>query len=243
MQSQQSLVPRLWNGVPSDRFRARIPLRFLPPTNPACLAAPNSFLLPVRRDGSACSTRPASSPTRCVRPMSTRPRSGASCRAPAPTGWPAPRPTRRSKSVQLDDELRGCLHPRRRHRGRGRPPHPAQGQSGRRSRAMPAAAVGAQPPRLHRDLPGDAEGGVSPAPDRNPRALQAARARTTSRPISAPANGAARPAATPCRASPDRSWSRWSAPTPTSSACRSTRSITLLGGEGFPIRFGWLNAS
>ena len=50
------------------------------------------------------------------------------------------------------------LHPRRRHRGRGRPPHPAQGQSGRRSLAMPAAAVGPQPPRLHRDLPGDAEG-------------------------------------------------------------------------------------
>ena len=39
---------------------------------------------------------------------------------------------------------------------------------------MPAAVVGAQPPRLHRDLPGDAEGGLSPAPDRDPGALQAA---------------------------------------------------------------------
>ena len=68
-------------------------------------------------------------------------------------------------------------------------------------------------------------------------------ARTTSRPISAPANGAARPAAMPCRASPAPSWSRWSAPTPMWSACRSMSRVTLLGGEGFPIRFGWLNAA
>jgi hypothetical protein len=46
------------------------------------------------RARSACSTRPASSPTRCAPP--TRPRSAVSCRAPAPTGWPAPRPTPRS---------------------------------------------------------------------------------------------------------------------------------------------------
>ena len=85
--------------------------------------------------------------------------------------------------------------------------------------------------------------GVPPAPGRDPRALQAPLARTTSRPISAPANGAAKPAAMRCRASPDPSWSRWSAPTPMWSACRSTRPTTLLGGEGFPIRFGWLNAT
>ena len=73
------------------------------------------------------------------------------------------------------------------------------------------------------DLPGDAEGGVPPAAGRDARALQAAVATRTSRPISPPANGAARPAATPCRASPAASSSRSSAPTPTSSACRSTR--------------------
>src|SRR6202171_1354408 len=33
---------------------------------------------------------------RCARPTSTRPRGGASCRAPAPTGSPASRPTPRS---------------------------------------------------------------------------------------------------------------------------------------------------
>jgi septum formation protein len=40
--------------------------------------------------------------------------------------------------------------------------------------------------------------------------------------IQAPVNGAAKPAATPCRASRDRSWSRWSAPTATLWACPCT---------------------
>ena len=80
-------------------------------------------------------------------------------------------------------------------------------------------------------LPGDADGGLPPAAGRDPGALQAALARRTSKPISPPANGAARPAATPCRASPAPSSSSWSAPTPTWSACRSTRRSTLLGGR------------
>ncbi len=77
-------------------------------------------------------------------------------------------------AVKLDDELSGCLHPRRRHRGRGRPAHPAQGRPARRGGAMPAAAVRPQSPRPHRHLPGDAEGGLPPAADRDARALQAA---------------------------------------------------------------------
>ena len=77
-------------------------------------------------------------------------------------------------AVKLDDELRRLLHPRRRHGGGGRPPHPAQGRAARRGGAMPAAAVGPQPPRLHRRLPGDAEGGVPPAAGRDAGALQAA---------------------------------------------------------------------
>ena len=83
--------------------------------------------------------------------------------------------------------------------------------------------VGPQPPRPHRRLPGDAEGGVPPAADRDAGALQAAVRAATSRPISPPANGAARPAATPRRGWPAASSSRSSAPTPTSSACRCTR--------------------
>ena len=92
------------------------------------------------------------------------------------------------------------------------------------------------------DLPGDAEGGVPPAAGRDAGALQAAVGARTSRPISPPANGAARPAAMRRRASPAASSSRSSAPTPTWSACRCTRPLTLLAGEGYPIHFGWLNA-
>ena len=94
------------------------------------------------------------------------------------------------------------LHRRRRHRGGGRPPHPAQGRTARRGRAMPAPALGPQPPRLYRALHGHAEGGFPPAAGRDPRALQAALARRTSKRISRPANGAARPAAMRCRGLP-----------------------------------------
>ena len=129
---------------------------------------------------------------------------------------------------------RACrlLHPRRRHGGGGRPPHPAQGRAARRGGAVPAAAVGPQPSRPHRHLPGDAEGGVPPAAGRDAGALQAAVGARTSRPISPPANGAARPAATPRRGSPAASSSRSSAPTPTWSACRCTRPLSLLVGRG-----------
>ena len=41
--------------------------------------------------------------------MSTRPPSGASCRAPAPTGWRAPRPRPRSTLVSDDEELQGAF--------------------------------------------------------------------------------------------------------------------------------------
>jgi septum formation protein len=42
-----------------------------------------------------------------------------------------------------------------------------------------------------------------------------------------------RPAATRYRASPDPSWSRWSAPTPTSSACRSTKPSRCWAARAF----------
>ena len=53
-------------------------------------------------------------------------------------------------AVKLDDEIARLLHPRRRHRGGGRPPHPAQGRAARRGGAVPAAAVRPQSPRPHR---------------------------------------------------------------------------------------------
>ncbi len=137
------------------------------------------------------------------------------------------------KSVQLDDELRGAFILAADTVVAVGPPHPAESQSGRRSLAMPAAAVGAQPSGLHRGLPGDTQGDLSPAPDRVAGALQTPQRGTISRPILAPANGAAKPAATPCRASPDRSWSRWSAPTPISSACRSMRRSRCSAAKAF----------
>ena len=45
---------------------------------------------------------------RCARPTSTRRPSAASCRAPAPTGWRAPRRRRRSQLINIDEELRGA---------------------------------------------------------------------------------------------------------------------------------------
>ena len=45
---------------------------------------------------------------RCARPTSTRRPSAANCRAPAPTGWRAPRRRRRSQLINIDEELRGA---------------------------------------------------------------------------------------------------------------------------------------
>jgi septum formation protein len=45
-----------------------------------------------------------------------------------------------------------------------------------------------------------------------------------------------------CHPGPGRqlSWSSWSAPTPMSSACRSTRPSRLLTGEGYDVHYKWL---
>ena len=98
------------------------------------------------------------------------------------------------------------LHPLRRHDRGGRPPHPAEGGGGGRGGGLPAAPVRAHPPGLHLDLRRHPEGRGAGAPRRDARALQAplpGRARALSR---IRANGAARPAATPSRASPAPSW-------------------------------------
>src|SRR3981189_2997906 len=69
------------------------------------------------------------------------------------------------KSIQLDDELRGSFI------------LAADTVVAVGRRILPKANLvdeASQSPRLFRDLAGDAEGGVSPAPDRDARALQAA---------------------------------------------------------------------
>ncbi len=92
----------------------------------------------------------------------------------APTGWPAPRPRRRSTASRLDEELRGSYI------------LAADTVVAVGRRILPKAELldeAAQCLRLlsgrnHRvytgDLPRDAEGGLPPAPDRDAGALQAA---------------------------------------------------------------------
>ena len=113
------------------------------------------------------STRPASSRTRSSPRISTKARSAAKSRAPTPTAAGARQGGGRARQCQTRRRTARRLHPGRRHRGGGRPPHPAEGRIARRGGAMPAPAVGPQSPRPHLDLPGDAEGDISPAPGGN----------------------------------------------------------------------------
>ena len=115
------------------------------------------------------------------------------------------------------------LHPRRRHRGGGRPPHPAEGRAAGRGGAMPAAAVGPQSPRPHRGLPGHAEA----------RAFRQRLVETRVRfkrlsdedieAYLASGEWRGKAGGYAVQGLAGASWSRSSAPTPTWSACRSTR--------------------
>src|SRR3982074_833355 len=118
--------------MPSDRFRAHS-ARILPPTKSRMLGRPK-FVLASGSPRRLSLLNQAGIEPDALRPadVDETPKRGELAR---------PRATRRP-------------------RARGRPPHPAQGQPGRRSLAMPAAVVGAQPQSLHGDLPGNAEGGV-----------------------------------------------------------------------------------
>ncbi len=121
---------------------------------------------------------------RCVRPTSTRPPSAVSCPAPAPTVSPAPRADAALKSVKLDDELRGAFIVA------------ADTVVAVGRRILPKANLVDEAAQCLRLLSGrnhrvytaiclsHAEGGVSPAPDRNPRSLSSASRKMTSRPIS-----------------------------------------------------------
>ena len=107
---------------------------------------------------------------------------------------------------------------------------------------MPAAVVGPQPPRLHRDLPGDAEGGLPPAPGGDPRALQAPSEDDIQAYIgSGEWRGKAGGYAVQGIAGSFVVKMVGSYTNVVGLPLYET--ITLLGGEGFPIRFGWLNAS
>ena len=113
--------------------------------------------------------------------------------------------------------------PRRRHRGRRRPPLPAQGRADRAGGDLPSPALRPLAPRLYRPRPGHRQGRTSASGWSRPASASSACRARTSRATSPPANGAARPAATPSRALPAPSSSSSSAPIRTSSACRSTR--------------------
>ena len=131
--------------------------------------------------------------------------------------------------------------PRRRHGRRRRPPLPAQGRADRRGGELPPAALRPLAPRLYRPRPGHAARATSASAWSRPASASSACRARTSRATSPPANGAARPAATPSRASPAPSWSSWSAPTPTSSACRSTRPWRCSPARAIPVHFNWLS--
>ena len=164
-----------------------------PDDRPSQTRARLRLAAPARR----WSTRSASSRMRCGRPTSTRcpmqGRAAARLRQPAGARQGGGGARQRCK---LDEELRGSYI------------LAADTVVAVGRRILPKAELldeAAQCLRLlsgrnHRvytgDLPGDAEGGVPPAAGRDARALQAAVERATSRPISPPANGAARPAAT-----------------------------------------------
>ena len=166
--------------------------------------------------------------------MSTRARSAASCSAPAPTAWPAPRPTRRSnpcvsttscaapsfspltrwsrsaaasfRANLLVDEASQCLRL----------------LSGRDHRVYTAICLVTPREAFRQRLVRDAG------------ALQAPERRTISKPISAPANGAARPMAT-------RAGRRWTVHYQDGRLLHQHpvglplyESIALRSGEGFP---------
>ena len=132
------------------------------------------------------------------------------------------------------------LHPRRRYRGRGRPPHSAESGIARRSGAVLAAVVRPQSPRPYRGLPGDAEGDVPAAPCRDPRALQAAVGpghRSLSRVRRMARQGRRLCGAGHRRKLPGedrRLLFQHRRPA-------ALRDHDAVGGEGYPIHFGWLN--
>ena len=107
---------------------------------------------------------------------------------------------------------------------------------------MPAAFVGPQSPRLHFHLPGDAERGVPPAHGGDARAVQALsdediEAYLASGEWRGKAGGyAAQGIAGTFIVKLVGSYSNVV-------GLPLYETVSLLGGEGYPIRFGWLNAT
>ena len=192
-------------------------------------------MLPARRDGSACSTRPASSPTRCVpADVDETPKRGELPRACA-NRLARAKADAALKSVQLDDELRGAFI------------LAADTVVAVGRRILPKANLVDEAAQCLRLLSGrnhrvyTAICLVTPKEAFRQRLIETRvrfkRLQRGRHPGLYRLRRMARQGRRLRRAGHrrHRSWSRWSAPTPTSSACRSTRPITLLGGEGFPI--------
>lgn len=225
--------------MPSDRF----PRAFHPPTpaeKPACQAVRKSFFATSPQAGAAQPGRHRA-PMRCGPPTSMRRRSGASCCAPAPIASPVPRPTPRSNPC-ISTLICAALPARRRHRGRGRPAHPARAnlvdEAVQCSRLL-SGAITASTPRSAWVTPKEA---FLPAAGGDARAFQAVeRGRNPGlyRRLWRVARQSWR--AMRCRHVTDRSWTVMAAPTPMPSACRSMRPSRCSEGR-FSIRDGWLNA-
>src|SRR2546422_469342 len=107
-QSQQSLVPRLWNGVPSDRFRARF-LRIQIPDTSRMLGRPKIVLASGSPRRLSLLNQAGIEPD-ALRPadVDETPKRGELPRACA-NRLARAKADAALKSVQLDDELRGSF--------------------------------------------------------------------------------------------------------------------------------------
>jgi len=135
-------------------------------------------------------------------PTSRDAETGRVCRAPAPTAWRGARAEAALAAVKLDDELTGSYI------------LSADTVVAVGRRILPKADLldeaaqclrllcGPQPSCSHRRLPGDAEGGLPPAADRNAGAFQAVERRRHRSLSRVRRNGAARPVAMRRRDSP-----------------------------------------
>ncbi len=147
------------------------------------------------------------------------------------------------KSVQLDDELRGAFI------------LAADTVVAVGRRILPKAnlvdeaaqclrlVVGAQPPRLHRDLSRHPARSVSPAPDRDPRAFQAALSEEDIQAYIGSGEWRGKAGGYAVQGIAGSFVVKMVGSYSNIVGLPLYESISLLGGEGFPIRFGWLNAS
>ena len=107
---------------------------------------------------------------------------------------------------------------------------------------MPAAAVGPQSPRLHLDLPGDAEGVVPPASWSKPACASSGCRRKISNPYLASGEWRGKAGGYAAQGIAGTFLVKLVGSYSNVVGLPLYETMSLLGGEGYPIRFGWLNA-